>query len=493
MATVKDVIRNALLKIQQNGQLATPDVYSVAFYEEAKKLGVNIEGMSWKTSWLKQLDSKTRNQIQTFPIKTQEDFIRFLGTTIAKLREKDTKESYLLYRELLALFLHNYLTNNPTTNPNLIKDTKSMLDGNTQLNMQLIKERWNVLLKSTKETKPIVQQTDNIEREENLAFFAPLLRPSLTNQHEKHQAINEAKTMLQQDLENIVKNKLVSVLDKALQERVRVDKSMLVAAINKHSNELEHIFDVVIAKITSLQFAGEMMFNEIAESNKQLTHLTPEENNLLKFKEDMLSLLNHSEQRFQHIQKSMSQTKNGLDSIAIKFGGEARKRIEPNQDETDSLTGVYTMEAIAKPIAYHENLFIEYQQSYSVFYIDIDNFENVNIKHGNESGDKILATFGKLLKSIVRSNDYVVRVEGEEFLIFLAGMDQFDSSYFAEKIRAQIAESTFVYGQHKMQISVTIGVADRNEAENFESVLNCAKRRASHSKQLGYNRIATEG
>ncbi|MDE7447833.1 MAG: GGDEF domain-containing protein, partial [Helicobacter sp.] len=110
----------------------------------------------------------------------------------------------------------------------------------------------------------------------------------------------------------------------------------------------------------------------------------------------------------------------------------------------------------------------------------------------NESGDKILATFGKLLKNIVRKNDYVIRVDGEEFLIFLAGMDHFDSSYFAEKIRTQIAESTFVYGQYKMQISVTIGVADRNETSNFDNVVARAKARMLQAKKLGYNRIATE-
>ena len=43
-----------------------------------------------------------------------------------------------------------------------------------------------------------------------------------------------------------------------------------------------------------------------------------------------------------------------------------------------------------------------------------------------------------------------------------------------------------------MQISVTIGVADRNETSNFDNVVARAKARMLQAKKLGYNRIATE-
>lgn len=518
MATLKDAVRNALIRIQKNGQLATPDIYQEAFCEEAKKLGLNIEAYQWKTAWLKLLDPKTRNQIRGLPIKTQHDFIHFLATTITRLQNNDTKEQFLLYKELFSMFLYYYASNNPNANPNLIKDSRELIDGNSQINGQLIKERWYVILKQNlpkekdkdspkpptqapqttqapqpAQTQPTTHETtqdDDIEREENLDFFSPLLRPSLTQKATKQPAIDTAQTMLKLDLAEIVKDDLVSALQNALQERIQIDKSLLLAAVKKHSKELENILEVIVAKIASLQIAGEMMFNEISASNKQLKNLTPEENNLLSFKDTMLSLLSSSEVRFQHIQQAMSQTKSGLDAVTQKIGGET-KREKPPKESLDTLTGVYTLDAMREQIAHHEEMFANYNQGYSIFYIDIDNFQHINDSYSNESGDKILATFGKLLKNIVRPNDYVIRIDGEEFLIFLAGMDHFDSSFFAEKIRTQIAESTFVYGQYKMQISVTIGVADRHEAKNFDNVIARAKARMLQAKKLGYNRIAT--
>ncbi|MDE6978304.1 MAG: hypothetical protein K2O85_01900, partial [Helicobacter sp.] len=112
MPTLKDAVRNALIRIQKNGQVATPDVYQDAFCEEAKKLGLNIEPYQWKTKWLKQLDSKTRNQIRGLPMKTQEDFIHFLTTSIARLQNNDTKEQFLLYKELCSMFLYYYASHN---------------------------------------------------------------------------------------------------------------------------------------------------------------------------------------------------------------------------------------------------------------------------------------------------------------------------------------------------------------------------------------------
>ncbi|MBD5167516.1 MAG: diguanylate cyclase [Helicobacter sp.] len=507
MPTLKDAVRNALIRIQKNGQVATPDVYQEAFCEEAKKLGLNIDAYQWKTKWLKQLDSKTRNQIRGLPLKTQEDFVHFLATTITRLQGNDTKELFLLYKELFSMFLYYYASHNPSTNPNLIKDSRELIDGNSQINGQIIKERWSVLLKQnlpkeSKDAPPKPQPAheapkakdakDDTEREENLDFFSPLLRPSLTQQAAKQPAIDAAAAMLKLDLALIVKDKLVNALENALKERIQIDKNLLLATVKKHSKELENHLEVIVAKIASLQIAGEMMFNEIAESNKQLKNLTPQENNLLSFKDDMLSLLSSSETRFQHIQEAMSQTKSGLDEVAQKIGGENKREAPPPKESLDKLTGVYTLAAFKQEVAHHEEMFARYNQSYSVFYIDIDNFQHINDSYSNESGDKILATFGKLLKNIVRKNDYVIRVDGEEFLIFLAGMDHFDSSYFAEKIRTQIAESTFVYGQYKMQISVTIGVADRNETSNFDNVVARAKARMLQAKKLGYNRIATE-
>ncbi|RAX57908.1 hypothetical protein CCZ01_04570 [Helicobacter monodelphidis] len=490
MATLKDVVRNALIRIQKNGQIATPELYQEAFYEEAKRLGVNTENSYWRTNWIKKLDTRTRNSMQGFPIKTQDDFISFLSSTITRLNSTgDGKEQLLLYRDLLAMFLRHYASTDPTqTNYNLIRKTLDFLDGNTQISLQSLKDGWANAFKKESPTPPPKEQTKTAseeESEENLSFFLPLLRPSLTEI--RKEAIQKAEQMLQVNLMEVVKEQLIHTLELALKERILIDRSLLNATIKKHSNELENVLEVVEAKISSLQIASEMMSQEVISSNQNLTELSLEEKTLLEFKNDMAQMLNQCQERFEHLQDSMHQTKNSLEKISDKVGYE--KQANPPPKSTDTLTGVLTMDSLLEIIEHQESLFQEYQQSYSVLFIDIDNFKRINEQNGQEPGDKILATFGKLLKKVVRRNDHVARYEGEEFIVILVGMDHFDSSYIAEKIRKQIEESTFVYEDKQIKITVTVGVADRKEENSFQNILKIAAMRMRQAKKFGYNRI----
>ncbi len=50
--------------------------------------------------------------------------------------------------------------------------------------------------------------------------------------------------------------------------------------------------------------------------------------------------------------------------------------------------------------------------------VDLDSFKLVNDIYGHEAGDKVLIWFAELLRSIMRSNDIVGRVGGDEFVAF---------------------------------------------------------------------------
>ncbi len=491
MSSLKEVVKRALLRIQKNGQIATPDLYKKVFCDEAKNLNITFDDCKdhWRDSFFKKLDPKIKNQMQNVPIKTQEDFIACLNSiALRSANVQSQKEQLLIYRDILSIFLHHYISSNPDNSKylNLIRETKEFIEGNTQINAQQLKEKWSNVFKQKRQETPLGKE----EREETLSFIAPLLRPSLIEHPKKQEAIDKASQMLKSDLSKIIKEQLILVLTKALQERIHIDKALLNATIRQHAKEIEKIAEVVMAKVSSMQIAGAMIVDEITQSNKQLTNLNPEEKKLLNFKENMLALLAHSQKRFKHIKEAIDNTKNGLEKISTKIGVEKPKKIEAQPHSLDTLTGVYTLPGAKELIQYQEDLFVEYHQSYSLFFIDIDHFKEINEKYGEGPGDKILATFGKLLKSIVRENDYVIRFDGEEFLVLLSGMDHFDSSYIAEKIRTQIEESTFVYGEYQMKITVTIGVADRNEGEGFDSITHIAQQRMRAGKEQGYNRVS---
>jgi diguanylate cyclase (GGDEF)-like protein len=76
-----------------------------------------------------------------------------------------------------------------------------------------------------------------------------------------------------------------------------------------------------------------------------------------------------------------------------------------------------------------------------VFLIDIDHFKEVNDTYGHSAGDNVLIAISKLLKQIVRTDDFVVRWGGEEFLIILNNTKPEYLEEFSKKVLKTISEA----------------------------------------------------
>jgi diguanylate cyclase (GGDEF)-like protein len=69
-----------------------------------------------------------------------------------------------------------------------------------------------------------------------------------------------------------------------------------------------------------------------------------------------------------------------------------------------------------------------------IFLIDIDHFKEVNDTYGHTAGDNVLVSIARILKSAIRSDDFIVRWGGEEFLIILNNSNPEYLERFAKKI-----------------------------------------------------------
>jgi diguanylate cyclase (GGDEF)-like protein len=90
---------------------------------------------------------------------------------------------------------------------------------------------------------------------------------------------------------------------------------------------------------------------------------------------------------------------------------------------------------------------------------DIDHFKNVNDTHGHPVGDVVLQKVAKALFK-VREGDYVFRLGGEEFLLFLANIGEKGIARVAQRIRREISELEIpVPGLEKpLRVTVSVGV-----------------------------------
>jgi diguanylate cyclase (GGDEF)-like protein len=77
-----------------------------------------------------------------------------------------------------------------------------------------------------------------------------------------------------------------------------------------------------------------------------------------------------------------------------------------------------------------------------VFLIDIDHFKEVNDTWGHEAGDAVLVAVSKVLRALIRSDDFIVRWGGEEFLIILNNTDPRYLERFARRVLSSVRDAS---------------------------------------------------
>ena len=126
--------------------------------------------------------------------------------------------------------------------------------------------------------------------------------------------------------------------------------------------------------------------------------------------------------------------------------------------------------------------------------IDIDHFKSVNDEHGHNAGDKVLEQISRLLETILRESDYLVRWGGEEFLIVIRYCSRPEATDLAERIRRGIEAVAFnLDSGQTLRRTCSLGLAaypfypNASGALSWEQVVDIADRALYMAKQSGRN------
>ena len=153
----------------------------------------------------------------------------------------------------------------------------------------------------------------------------------------------------------------------------------------------------------------------------------------------------------------------------------------------DKMTGTYMRK-------YFEQVFdeeIEYakeiNQPLSIIMLDIDHFKNVNDIYGHQKGDIVLTEIGKIIRSNIRTTDYVGRYGGEEFIILLPGANKVDAYTIAEKVRNKVQSSKLLGSD--AQLTISCGIASfPSDANKQIQIIERADQALYNAKENGRNR-----
>jgi diguanylate cyclase (GGDEF)-like protein len=107
----------------------------------------------------------------------------------------------------------------------------------------------------------------------------------------------------------------------------------------------------------------------------------------------------------------------------------------------------------------------------AVYFVDLDRFKLVNDHHGHHVGDELLIAVARRLSNMLRADDMVARISGDEF-VFLC--EDLPDAVEADVIRARIEEvfeRPFVVDGLRLSISASIGMAVAGPGEEISNDL----------------------
>ena len=131
-----------------------------------------------------------------------------------------------------------------------------------------------------------------------------------------------------------------------------------------------------------------------------------------------------------------------------------------NLIQYDALTGLLRPDPFLQKVLQKINSTSKRRQekaSCAIVMGDVDWFKNYNDRNGHEAGNRLLRELSSVLKSSVREEDLLCRYGGEEFLIFLSGINIIEEACrLTDRIRKNVEDHYFEHQEFQPRNNLTI-------------------------------------
>ena len=152
---------------------------------------------------------------------------------------------------------------------------------------------------------------------------------------------------------------------------------------------------------------------------------------------------------------------------------------------TDQLTGLPNHRALHQRLAADLAAAARHGTPLSVAMIDVDNFKQINDRHGHDRGDAILGFVADCMSRVIRASDTVGRLGGDEFMWILPDTNSHDAVKAVERARELIAR-----GGGRLDVATTsVGICDTSSTSDPAELVRRADVALYASKASGRNQV----
>lgn len=166
---------------------------------------------------------------------------------------------------------------------------------------------------------------------------------------------------------------------------------------------------------------------------------------------------------------------------------EKNRQLEKLVNE-DPLTGIMNARSFHEVSSRIFELERRSSKGFTLLYLDIDHFKQINDRYGHYAGDQVLIALTQIISAQLRKSDVFARIGGEEFCIILPETDIEGAKVLAEKMRHVIETTGIPLDGETLYPTTSIGIASLEPGDtDMRSIQDRADENLYEAKRCGRN------
>ncbi len=339
------------------------------------------------------------------------------------------------------------------------------------------------------------------ESQEKLQFFLFAIRALLFFVKDfsldvKETDADQFKKVIDDLTEEIVSEKKTKKIQSHFEKRKKTISAYIKRQkeyLYDRENEFRDIIEILTKAMASVDAESRIFNKNIYEQTEKFEKITL----LDDIKKIKTSLKQEVEQMRKTIREKQENDRKQIEMLSKQVSS-LNVDLEKAMEESlkDGLTGIYNRRAFDRYITDLEERNTVTNSPFSLLILDIDKFKDINDTYGHTVGDRVLLALAQRCKEIIRSDDYLARYGGDEFVIVLPGASLKNASKMAKRIWKAIAAASYsmddVEEGRKLSFTASIGVSVHKKGDTAVTVTERADKALFKAKRSGKGGVVTQ-